>query len=368
MHVRLPGVPVLGLDGWDASGVRKVFTADFRDAPAFLTFVDEVLAPMAPAAVVSLTEPGLEPAAVAAERLGARGVDPQVVRVTRDKLRMRRVLARRAPHLNPAFAPGDAPGAVARLFATHTPVVAKPVDGFGSRSATLFERPADLPPDRGTAATLFEQFVGGVEFSVEALSLNGRHTVMGIAQKGTTGGFVEVSHIMPPPSLDARRRLLVERAVAELLDALGLEDGPSHTEVKVEGDRVTVIETHTRLGGDGIADLVRLTTGVDWRCAAVGWAVGAEPQRAAAAAAAAATVFFTAPPGRVTYVAPQPSLTHGSVVEWDVPVRPGDPVGPLRSSEDRLGRAVLTAESPAECAAAVAELMSLRVVTTRRDR
>lgn len=173
--------------------------------------------------------------------------------------------------------------------------------------------------------------------------------------------------MMPPPALDARGRARVEEAVGQLLDALGLTDGPSHTEVKVDGDRVIVIETHNRLGGDGIADLVRLTTGIDWRVAALGWAVGAGVPRGQAAAATAATVFFTAPPGTVTAVAPPPSLAHGTIVEWEVTVEPGDPVRPLRSSTDRLGTAVVTAADAAACVAAVAELTALPIVTTRPD-
>ncbi|MFG2140083.1 ATP-grasp domain-containing protein [Streptomyces sp. NPDC048650] len=365
VHVQLPGAPALHRWRERTSGVRQVYTADFQDGPAFLAFVDEVLEPLSPTAVVSLTELGLEPAAAAAARLGARGVAPEVVRRTRDKLEMRRVLARRAGHLNPAFASGDDADAVARLFAAHGPVVAKPVNGVGSNAVALLHSSADLTPDRRTAGTLLEAFVAGLEFSVETLSTGGRHTVVGIAQKGTTGGFVEVSHMMPPPSLDARRRALVTEAVGQLLDAVGLTDGPSHTEVKVDGDRVVVIETHNRLGGDGIADLVRLTTGIDWRRAALGWAVGAGLPSARAAATAAATVFFTAPPGEVTAVAPQPSLVHGTVVEWDVTVEPGDEVRPLRSSTDRLGAAVLTATDTQACVAAVAELTALPVVTTQ---
>ncbi|MFE9766067.1 ATP-grasp domain-containing protein [Streptomyces sp. NPDC005808] len=361
IHVQLPGAPAFGRD---TAKHRTVLTVDFREGSAFLAFVDEVLRPLSPTAVVSLTESGLEPAAAAAESLGVKGVAREVVRVTRDKLAMRRVLERKAPHLNPAFAPGDDSDAVARLFAEHAPVVAKPVDGSGSTAVALLDSLVDLPQDRRTAATLLEQFVGGLEFSVEALSTGGRHTFVGIAEKGTTGGFVEVSHMMPPPSLDARRQQLVERAVGELLDALGLTDGPSHTEVKVVGDKITVIETHNRLGGDGIADLVRLTSGIDWRRAAVGWAVGAGLRREEATAAAAATVFFTAPPGRVSAVAQQPSLTHGSIVEWDISVRPGDLVHPLRSSADRLGVATLAAASAAECVTAVAELTALPIVTT----
>ncbi|WP_329622502.1 ATP-grasp domain-containing protein [Streptomyces sp. NBC_01255] len=357
VHVQLPGAPVLD------PGAR-VLTADFLDVPAFLAFTDEVLRPLAPTAVVSLTELGLEPAALAARRLGVAGIDPAVVRATRDKLEMRRILEREAPHLNPAFAAGDDPEAVARLFAGHGRAVAKPVDGVGSTSIALVEDIADLPADRRTAATLLEQFAEGREFSVEALSADGRHTVLGIAEKGTTDGFIEVSHMMPPPSLDAHRQQLVAHAVGELLDAIGLTDGPSHTEVKVDGDKVVVIETHTRLGGDGIADLVRLTTGVDWRCAALGWAVGTGVRRGPATAAAAATVFLVARPGRVTAVAPRPTLTHGHVHAWDLPVRPGDEVRPLRSSSDRLGMAVLTAADTEACAAAVAELIAVPVVTT----
>ncbi|AZS69662.1 hypothetical protein DDE74_00505 [Streptomyces lydicus] len=367
LHVQLPGAPALDRDDGRMAGTRQVHTVDFHDGPAFLAFVDEVLKPLSPTAVVSLTELGLEPAAAAAERLGVRGVAPAVVRRTRDKLEMRRVLERKAPHLNPAFASGGDPDAVARLFAGHTPVVAKPVSGVGSNAVALVDRAADLPADRRTGGTLLEAFVGGLEFSVETLSADGRHTVVGIAQKGTTGSFVEVSHMMPPPSLDAGGRARVEEAVGQLLDALGLTDGPSHTEVKVDGDRVIVIETHNRLGGDGIADLVRLTTGIDWRVAALGWAVGAGVPRGPAAAATAATVFFTAPPGTVTDVAPPPSLTHGTIVEWEVAVEPGDPVRPLRSSTDRLGTAVIAAAEATACVAAVAELTALPIVTTQPD-
>ncbi|WP_367821201.1 ATP-grasp domain-containing protein [Streptomyces sp. LMG1-1-1.1] len=327
--------------------------------------MDSTLRPLAPTAVVSLTELGLEPAAAAAERLGCLGVSPAVVRATRDKLEMRRILERRAPHLNPAFAAGDDAEAVARLFAGHPLVVAKPVDGAGSMAIRLLERPEQLPPENRTGGTLLEQFAGGREFSVEAFSEGGRHTVVGIAEKGTTDGFVEVSHLMPAPSLDAAGRRLVERAVAELLDAVGLTDGPSHTEVKLDGERVVVIETHNRPGGDGIAELVRLTTGIHWRRVALGWPIGEGLRREEAAAGAAAKVFFTAAPGLVERVAEQPELGRGRVVDWEVSVSVGDLVQPLRSSADRLGVATLAADGVAECVAAVAELTAVQVVVTR---
>ncbi|MGY5139029.1 hypothetical protein ACWGJW_42750, partial [Streptomyces nigrescens] len=64
---------------------------------------------------------------------------------------------------------------------------------------------------------------------------------------------------------------------------------------------------------------------------------------------------------------PPPSLTHGTIVEWEVAVEPGDPVRPLRSSTDRLGTAVIAAADATACVAAVAELTALPIVTTQPD-
>lgn len=369
VHVQLPGAAPLqppgGLTG-------RVVTADYRDHAAFPAFVDDVLAPLAPAAVVSLTEFGLEAAALAGERLGTPGTSRAVVRLLRDKLLMRRLLELKAPWLNPAFAAGDDPEAIARLFAAHTPVVVKPADGAGSSDVALVRSLAELPAQRRSPGTVLEEYVGGTEYSIETLSEGGRHTIIGIAEKATTGGFVEESHVMPPHSLREPHRRSVVEAVETLLDVVGLTDGPSHTEVKVEAAageevRVTVIESHNRQGGDGIADLVRITRGIDWRRAALGWPVGAGLRQDAAEAPAAATVFFTAAPGRVTAVAPRPTLSHGQIARWSVTAEPGDIVRPLRSSDDRLGVAVVTAADPRSCAAAVAELTAMRIVTTEPE-
>lgn len=367
LHMQEPGASGLGRRAWSGPGTRTAYIVDFQDPATLLAFTRRVLRPLNVMAVVSLTELGLEPAAVTAARLGVAGTALAAVRATRDKLRMRQILERHAPHLNPPFASGADRHAVARLFDGGAQVIAKPVDGVGSQSVTLLSSLAGFPPGRLGPATLFEGFVAGTEFSVEVLSRHGRHSVTGIAEKRTTAGFVELSHTMPAPSLDPAGEQLVREAVVELLDVLGVTDGPSHTEVKLDGGKVTVIETHTRLGGDGIADLVRLTTGVDWRRVAVGWPLDAEPPKPTAAAGtlAAATVFITAPPGRVTRVAAQPELAAGAIVQWDVAVRPGDTVAPLSSSANRLGHATVIAADAAACRAAVEEFIALRIVTTQ---
>jgi biotin carboxylase len=212
---------------------------------------------------------------------------------------------------------------------------------------------------------ILEEFAEGDEYSVETFSRHGQHQVVAIAETTTTDNFVEVSHLVPAPGMTPRRFESIARAVAELLDCLGLENGPAHTEVKVHRDDVKIIETHNRPGGDAIADLVAITTGVDWRRTAVGWPLGATPDRSTARAAAAATVFFTAAAGRVSAVLrPPPVFADATVEEWEVDVAVGDSVGELRSSADRVGMAVVSGRSPEAVRRSVEQIRAAGVVVT----
>lgn len=317
-----------------------------------MSFVEQVLAPQAPAAVVSVTEGGLIPASVASRLLGTPGVPLEVVEATRNKLRMRQLLAERAPHLSIDFADAGDEEGLERLCAAHADVIAKPVFGTASEGVYHLRSFADrhlLPQDQ---QYLCEAFVAGVEYSVEAFSRGGVHQIVGIAEKGINSNFIEVSHLTPPASLDEAAVARVHQAVVELLDALAICDGPTHTELKVSDTAIAVIETHNRLGGDGIADLVEATTGIDWRRASVGWPLGiaAVPAAQPIRASAAATLFFTAPAGRVVHIAPEPVAPPGVTIDfWKVNVAVGDVIGPVRSSADRLGVTGLTGRTVRAC-------------------
>lgn len=345
--------------------VDEFYTLDHRDLSALTSLAERVLRPRAPAAVVSVAEAGLEPAALLSRALGTPATPVDVVRTILDKREMRRVLRQRAPHLTVDHAdPGDVEQ-LRRLLAAHSRVIAKPVCGTASRGVHLVSAPEQVAALSVAEEYLCEAFAEGTEYSVETFSHAGEHDVIAIAEKGTADHHVEVSHLVSPALLDAGRTGVIERAVRELLDALGLRDGPSHTEVKVHGETVKVLETHNRPGGDAIADLVSLTTGLDWRRLSLEWPLGARPQRAAPQAVAAANVFLTARPGKVTEVREPPALPEGvDLSAWWIDVSPGDRVGPLRSSWDRVGMATITAPSVELCRRAVRTIRRAPVVVT----
>lgn len=116
-------------------------------------------------------------------------------------------------------------------------------------------------------AAIIEEFVTGREISVEAISYQGRHTILQITDKVTTGSpyFVELEHHQPS-TLPGQIQSEVKAIVLKALDALHIEYGASHSELKIteDGD-IRVIEIGARMGGDFIGStLVRLSTGYDF--------------------------------------------------------------------------------------------------------
>lgn len=154
------------------------------------------------------------------------------------------------------------------------PVIVKPIDSGGSQGISKVDEPGNLPDAYHYAATssrsgqvIVEEYVDGREFSVEYISHQGHHYFLQITDKVTSGAprFVEMQHHQPAnitPDVHKRIRDMVEKA----LDALKIENSPSHTEIKLNssGD-LYIIETGARMGGDYISsDLVRLSTGYDF--------------------------------------------------------------------------------------------------------
>ena len=114
---------------------------------------------------------------------------------------------------------------------------------------------------------IVEEFITGREISVESISYQGKHYILQITDKVTTGApyFVELEHHQPS-SLSALVKEQMKEIVLKALDALHIVNGASHSELKItEDNEIKVIEIGARMGGDFIgSDLVQLSTGYDF--------------------------------------------------------------------------------------------------------
>lgn len=254
---------LLRLDTNDADTVSRVVADLHRERP----FVGVV--------------PGFEYYVPLASRLAAElglpGLPVGSVRAVRDKAVM---LARaeesglRVPAWTPAASEHEAVLAGAKIG---YPCVLKPVGSSGSVHVTRADTEdglvaayralvADDELDLGRPLgrdVVVAEYVAGPEFSVEGHVTGDEVVVVSVTQKllGPEPYFVELGHIVQA-ELAAGERDRIESYVRDVVRALGVTLGPYHCELRLAGTEPVLIELGARLGGDHIAELVRLATGV----------------------------------------------------------------------------------------------------------
>lgn len=154
------------------------------------------------------------------------------------------------------------------------PVIVKPTDSSCSNGVTKVNCIKEFQQaiERATKASfsgevLIEEVAQGREVSVESISYHGKHYVLTITDKETTGEpyFVETAHHQPS-TLSETVQDQLKVSVPRVLDALGITNGASHAEFKIDDDgNIKFIEIGARGGGDHISyQLVKLSTGYDY--------------------------------------------------------------------------------------------------------
>jgi biotin carboxylase len=164
------------------------------------------------------------------------------------------------------------------------PLIVKPVDRSGSRGVTRVESESELmnsinvaKAESFSSSVIIEEFIEGLEVSVESISWNGRHKILAITDKITTGAphFVELGHHQPS-NLPYYIQEKIKKQTVECLNALNIFFGASHSEFKINTHgEVFVIEVGARMGGDFIgSNLVELSTGFDFLTSTINIAIG----------------------------------------------------------------------------------------------
>lgn len=154
------------------------------------------------------------------------------------------------------------------------PLIVKPTDRSGSRGVMIVEKTEDLKEAVDFAINesfekkaVVEEFAFGDEYSIEYISCRGKHYLLTVTEKTTSGApwFIEMSHIEPAP-ISEERKENIRRVCDHALDTLGLMDGAGHIELKVDSDEnIRIVEIGGRMGGGFIgSDLVPLSTGYDY--------------------------------------------------------------------------------------------------------
>ncbi|WP_405616644.1 ATP-grasp domain-containing protein [Streptomyces sp. NBC_01508] len=226
--------------------------------------VDPVLA------VGGLSETTQYLAAAVAQELGLPYASRRTIELSRDKYEMRRVLRARGLDGTESRVVSDARGIETFAAEYGYPIVLKPRDGQGKMGFSLLRDAGAVAGalERFETQTphsemLVEQFLEGEEYSVEAFSEGGEHQVICVTKKfKDPQTFVEIGHCVPAPVGPDAERAMTDFAL-QVLDAIEVENGPSHTEIMLGPDGPRVVETHARLPGGAVVNLIDMLTGVD---------------------------------------------------------------------------------------------------------
>jgi biotin carboxylase len=305
-------------------------------------------------AIVSFAEYGLHAASVCARSLGLPGQNEEAVVLTRDKFKMRNLL--KGKNLSSLeYALCHSMEDVQAFFRAlgGRPMILKPYDGGGSIGISYVDAPERVQEawewtrSACKGLILAEEFVDGPEYSVESISKSGRHEIVMITEKLTTDvpHFIELGHQAPARLSPADQQQVVD-VVTQMLEAIGQQTAPAHTEIRLSSQGVKIIESQTRIGGDQIWEMAELATGVDLQSETVCELLGLPMPERRPQAPAAAIRFFAHENRTLTKVdGVEAAGKAPGVVRLSCTLRAGVRLGPLTWSESRQGYALCVGDT-----------------------
>jgi len=261
------------------------------------------------------------------------------------------------------------------------PCVVKAPDRQGQRGLSLvpdagrMASAVEVALDASRSATLLvEEHVPGRELTVNAFSVRGRFRPLTVTDRLTAeppAFGVALAHVWPS-ELDPRQIGAAIDVAANAAAAIGIEDGPTYTQVLVgEDGRLRLGELAARLGGGHDAELCRVVLGIDLNrlalAAALGRPVRAEQLAPTAKAGGGCVRFLVAPPGELEDVTGvQEAFAQEGVKGIRLYRKRGHRFGPLLRGADRAGAILAVGETRGEALAGAdraAKLIRFEVVS-----
>jgi hypothetical protein len=285
--VQLP--PVMKNHGWQCIHVQSsatmlpFFRAAFRPEDYVERFVfdgnlanlTEWIKPFAPAAVFPGTESGVILANQLAQALNLPGNDPQMSKAHRDKYAMGQCIQSRGLRAVDQYLAEERTGLVNWANRGAWPVVLKPVASGGTDSVKFCQNENELVSDFQNLHQTFNQLgerndtllaqrmLRGQEYFVNGIGGYGHHIITEVWRtdkiKIEGAGLMYDRNVLFDPADPAVTHIV--DYIYQVLDALGIEYGASHTEVMDTDQGPTLIESAARLSGGINRDAVLYALG-----------------------------------------------------------------------------------------------------------
>ncbi|WP_397539019.1 ATP-grasp domain-containing protein [Rummeliibacillus pycnus] len=301
--------------------------------------------------VITFSEKALIPTAYVAEKLGLTLNSLSTTELLKDKFKMRKYLSEKNFSSIKARIINNATDIIEFTENFSFPTIVKPKNGSASENIFKITDKKDFERimknnEIRLNSMLIEEYLVGEEYSVEALSFNGNHQVLGITDKVVDHNFVEHAHSVPT-NLSKNDQKIIEDYVKDFLDVVGLNFGPSHTEIILTEEGPKIIESHNRPGGGGIVHLTKLVSGIDVVKATLEYIKKETFTINSEVFGGAAVKFLTLDPGEIVSMKTD-TENNKNVYRSEIFVQKGDLIKDLESSHDYSGYVICTGSNPNE--------------------
>ena len=269
-------------------------------------------------------------------------------------------------------------------YGTHTkvtfPCVIKPLSLSASRGVIRADTPAEfveafqrtrkllhtlqettdgISPESPSQYLLIEDYIPGIEVALEGILLDGDLKVLALFDKPDPleGPFFEETLYITPSRLSEDIQETLYNATAEAANALGMQHGPVHAELRYNDDGAHLIEIAARTIGGLCSRTLRFGTGMSLEELVIRHAIG-QPVEALQREQQAAGVMMIPVPkaGILGEVRGKTQAYHvDGIVEVNITIPIGGEVVPLPEGARYLGFIFARAETPEAVEAALRE-------------
>lgn len=237
--------------------------------------------------------------------------------------------------------------------------IIKPIDSQSSRGIHLVRTREEIEKyfddciqySNAEKSILIEEFIEGTEFTVDGVKTESEYIVTAISEK---------EHYKYNPNV-ANRLLFtnyndrydydrLRRENADMITAMELPFGLTHTEYKYRDGKFYLIETAARGGGTKISsDIATLVSGIDCNELYLNILTGGSEKIIRGSRHECAVLgFFDFKPGRITEISGIEEAVWGGVHDLKLEVKVGDQLGQAQDDRSRCGYYILFADSVQE--------------------
>lgn len=364
------GLFVIATDGNPAAPglalADRSFVLDVKDREANLRIARE----QAVDGVTSIaSEVSIETVAYIAQTLGLPGLDVAVAERCTDKALMREAFFDHGVPSPRSYAVYRYEELLERIGTLGYPVVIKPADNAGSRGVSKVDQASEIRPAYEDALNnsrkhkiVVEEFMDGVEVSVEAFVVNEEIHIIGLSDKVRTPPpyLLDIKVIFPSTYSEAIQQKIVDVAV-RAIKAVGIKTGPIHMELMMTKNGPVPVELAARGPGFKVfTDILPMITGIDLIKASIQLSLGDQPDLTRTRNLSATIKFIDVASGIVRTISGMERAKNiRGIHELELYVKAGDRVRSLTCGADRVGHVIAVADTRAASESAAEEAATL---------